>query len=611
MSRRALALAFVLLVAALLVPFPLGTAEASDREVHVEAISLGYDPAIIRVSRGQRVSITLSSLDVTHGLYVDGYAVRTEAQPGQEGRVSFVADRPGKFRFRCSVACGSLHPFMVGELIVEPNHLFPRSMALVVAATLGMVGYLGTTGQQDRGAKPGRRIEFTRLPWVKRLLRQRWLQPALMLPLLFGFVLMILAGFVSTPIGSKNAAIIFVWIVWWALLILVLLPFTGRLWCAACPIPAPGEWLQRRGIVVKRQGRPLTLGIKWPRSLDNIWLQNLAFLGVALFSGVILTQPWATSAALLGFILLATASGLIFERRVFCRYLCPVGGFIGLYAMLAPVELRVIDRETCENHRGKECYLGSDQGHGCPWRIRPWRMQRNAYCGLCTECIKTCPKDNVAIQTRPFGTDLFVADERGLDEAFKLLIMLTCALLYSAVFLGPWGWLKAWAGTSGGWDRVSYAAAFLAVNLLLAPGLLLLATWVSRALGGQRGLALSRLFRDNAYALIPMGLSAWMAFSLSFVLVNGSYVIPLLSDPFGWGWNLLGTRDLAWAPILTQAIPYLQVAVLIGGLLFSIKTAYAIGLQHNAERRRRISSLLPMAGLLAGATAIFLKLYLA
>ena len=135
------------------------------------------------------------------------------------------------------------------------------------------------------------RFELTRYGWLKTLLKSRLLQPALMLITFFFFVLAILTGFVGTPAGNRNFAIIFVWIVWWALLIIVCGPFFGRMWCMVCPIPTPGEWLQRRAIVQRKPGRLHTLRRRWPHRLRNIWLQNFGFLAMAIFSTIILTRP--------------------------------------------------------------------------------------------------------------------------------------------------------------------------------------------------------------------------------------------------------------------------------------------------------------------------------
>ena len=289
----------------LFAPLSLGGEHPTEHHLTVSARSFAFEPAVIQVSRGDRVILDLESVDVTHGMYLDGYALDAVSEPGHTARIDFVADRVGKFKYRCSLACGPLHPFMIGELVVTPNIPYRRAIAVALLGAVGSLVHIwprsrARPAQENRDQNsPGRRIELTGRPVLKRLLRWRGLQPLLMLITLFGFVVVLLSGLFGTPVGSKNFAIIFTWIVWWALVIVLLVPLTGRLWCAMCPIPAPGEWLQRRGIVTKRRSGLLSLARKWPRKLDNIWLQNFAFLGVAIFSGVILTRPRATGAVLL------------------------------------------------------------------------------------------------------------------------------------------------------------------------------------------------------------------------------------------------------------------------------------------------------------------------
>jgi polyferredoxin len=334
---------------------------------------------------------------------------------------------------------------------------------------------------------PVDRVELTRFAPLRQLVKARGLQFWLILPGLTGFVLVILTGLWGTRVGSANFSIIFVWIVWWAALIMLLIPLGGRAWCAMCPIPAPGEWLQRRAFIRKGREKPLALVARhWPKRFKNIWLQNAAFLGVALFSAIILTRPVATAVVLLAFIGAAVALHLVYGKRVFCRYVCPVGGFVGLYAMVAPLEIRVKDPQVCRTHKEKECLRGSATAYGCPWLEYPGTMARNTYCGMCTECLKACPKDNVAINLRPFGQDLLVAGERRLDEAYKAFIMLTCAGVYSAVMMGPWGWLKDWANLDNLPGFAAYAVLFLGANLLVVPGLYYLATSAGRRLAGAR-----------------------------------------------------------------------------------------------------------------------------
>lgn len=126
-------------LAILLVPIPALSAAPGERYFRVEASSFEYTPAEIAVNPGDRVTIELASTDVVHGLYLDGYDLNTTADPGQPARLTFTADKAGAFRFRCSVTCGALHPFMIGKLTVGENDLLWRAIGLAVLAAFAGV----------------------------------------------------------------------------------------------------------------------------------------------------------------------------------------------------------------------------------------------------------------------------------------------------------------------------------------------------------------------------------------------------------------------------------------------------------------------------------------
>jgi hypothetical protein len=288
---------------------------------------------------------------------------------------------------------------------------------------------------------------------------------------------------------------------------------------------------------------------------------------------------------------------------------CPVGGFIGLYSLVAPVALRVRDPLVCQEHRTKDCYLGNAAGYGCPWLEQPWTMDRSAYCGLCGECLRTCTKDNVTVNLRPPGPDLLVAQGWKLDEAYKAFIMLACAAIYPVVFLGPWGRLKEWANLDTRSGFAVYALGFLMLNLVALPALHLGLAALTRWVSGLRDIPLRRLFVALAYALVPLGLAAWMAFTVSLVFANLSYASSVLSDPFGWGWNLLGTRDFVWRPWLTEWVPPIQASLLIAGLIGSIAAADGI-LRKIHGKAVAVQGLLVQVFVLTTETAFLLWLYL-
>jgi polyferredoxin len=461
------------------------------------------------------------------------------------------------------------------------------------------------------------RFDLTRFPVVKFLLKNRWPQLIIFILMLAGFLYAIMAGYIGTPVGNNNFGIVFVWIAWWAILILVAVPFFGRGWCAVCPIPMPGEWIQRGAILEPPSRKPRWLSLRWPNKFRNIWMQNLTFTLVALFSAVILTTPKVTAVVLTVMLFLAVGMSVVFERRTFCRYLCPVSGFIGLYAQTAPIELRVKEKQVCITCDGKPCYngastlrqayggaspsTGSAAGYGCPWDVFPGGLTKNTYCGLCMECLRTCPNDNIAVNLRPFAADL-AQPSRKMDEAFKAFIMLGAAMVYAGVLLGPWGTLKAAAYSVGTGEWFGYVAAFLALIFGLLPALFLLAVKVGQGIS-KSNVPARHSFTAFATVLIPLGLMFWVGFSLSFVLTNASYILIALSDPFGWGWNLFGTAAVTWHPFLTATLVPLQILALLGGLLWSARTALKV------SREVKVSSV-PVVVFATLATLIMLGLLL-
>jgi len=84
-------------------PLPVQPNAPQERTFRVEAGQFAYSPSELKVNPGDSVAIQLVSTDVVHGLYVDGYDISIEADPGQTKTLSFVADKPGSFRFRCNV----------------------------------------------------------------------------------------------------------------------------------------------------------------------------------------------------------------------------------------------------------------------------------------------------------------------------------------------------------------------------------------------------------------------------------------------------------------------------------------------------------------------------
>jgi len=110
-----------------------------ERNFRIEARQFAYSPSELEVNPGDTVTVQLVSTDVVHGLYIDGYDISVEADPGQTATLTFTATKPGSFRFRCNITCGAMHPFMIGKLTVGANDWLFRSAGLAMVAVLGIV----------------------------------------------------------------------------------------------------------------------------------------------------------------------------------------------------------------------------------------------------------------------------------------------------------------------------------------------------------------------------------------------------------------------------------------------------------------------------------------
>jgi len=120
----------------LFTPIPERIPPSEERSFRVEASQFAFSPAILKVNRGDQITIELVSQDVVHGLAVDGYGYEISADPGQPKSLTFTANKSGSFRIRCSVTCGNMHPFMIGKLQVGRNDLLWRGIGLSVLAVV-------------------------------------------------------------------------------------------------------------------------------------------------------------------------------------------------------------------------------------------------------------------------------------------------------------------------------------------------------------------------------------------------------------------------------------------------------------------------------------------
>jgi polyferredoxin len=441
------------------------------------------------------------------------------------------------------------------------------------------------------------RLDLLEVPWLRKALLSKLLQPSLQIPLLVLMIAVTVLGFLDTQDGEKNLATQLVWTLWWPGIIFTFI-LVGRLWCFMCPFGALNEWPSR---LVK----PTRL---FPRAIRNLWPATGLFVLLTLLDEQlgVFDSPRATAWIIVFFALLALGIGLLYQRRSFCRYVCPIGGMIGIYSMLAPVELRAKSRAVCRADSSKACYRGSDAAYGCPMFEFPLAMDRNTYCNLCFECVKACPKENLSLRLRPFGQDLWTTVKRPFDESYFAIVLVGVTTIVTAQMLPAWdpfiSWLAGFLGPIRGWVKpVTYltmteAAVFLVGSLVVFPLLLVAGARLADRTGGKNVKGTFVLFCSM---FIPIALGMHLSHNLSHLFMEGPGIVPAvqrLVKPFAW----LGAGEPVWevTPLLgTPVIFWLQVALLFLSFAFSIKVGQRLVLNFYDEDAPAGRILVPMVAL--------------
>lgn len=166
------------------------------------------------------------------------------------------------------------------------------------------------------------------------------------------------------------------WGIWWPF-VLVSMVLVGRLWCGVlCPEGALSEAASRHS-----RGKVVPLWIKW-----RGW-SFVAFACTTVYGQMVSVYQYPRPALVIlgGSTLAAIAIGFLYGRnkRVWCRYLCPVHGVFALLAKLAPLHFAV-DQATWQ---AWPKFRGSRVQHvNCAPLVPIRTMRGSSACHMCGRC---------------------------------------------------------------------------------------------------------------------------------------------------------------------------------------------------------------------------------
>lgn len=175
----------------------------------------------------------------------------------------------------------------------------------------------------------------------------------------------------------------------------------------------------------------------------------------------------------------------------------------------------------------------------------------------------------------------------------------------------PSGLLTAWLGSAPIYHFIElrpYYMMFETAVLVLSPfiygGLYMLCMALAKLLTGSQ-LTVMQLSLRFAYSLLPIALVYNITHYYTLIFTQGVKVVSMLSDPFGWGWNLIGSAGLWRAPIIPDVavVWHTQVGLIVLGHIISVYVGHRIALRSFATTRQATLSQLPLLLLMMAFTA--------
>ncbi len=380
------------------------------------------------------------------------------------------------------------------------------------------------------------------------------------------FALVVLTGLFGDQTPVLNLAPTVVWVIWWVGFSLFT-ALVGNLWALANPLKVVFEWadgLARRLGVDEGLEGDAAYPARW-----DVWPALALFF---IFVWVELVLPGSATPRNIAFLMLlyssVTWAGMsVFGKETWLRKGEAFSVFFDILARFAPTETRVSGDGV--NRYGRFA------------RAAPGERELNL---------------------RPPAVGLLLPGGASAGMVAFVVFMLASVtfdgLLATPLWVGGLFFFQSTIGSVGALASLFYGTLGLVLVPLAFFGLYAGFVKLCQALGGGAGFW--RLAGAFAYSLVPIALAYQAAHYLTLLFTEGQNLVTLVSDPFGWGWDLFGTADypVDVSVVGAASVWYSQVALIVAGHVVAVYLAHAAALRTSGPKKAALRGQLPMVALM-------------
>ena len=483
-----------------------------------------------------------------------------------------------------ALAARTAHAHGFGERydLPLPLNLFVVGAAATVAASFVVLS-LFVRGGSGRISYPRR--DLLRVPLLGPVLSSGALISVLRSVGVVVLVLLVTAGLIGANRPLENISPTFVWIIFWVGMG-YLTALLGNVWAVVNPWRTVYEWTER---IAASPSGPMYI---YPRGWDA-WPAVVLFLVFVWLENVYpsAAAPLNLSVLIVLYSLVTWAGMLLFGKHAWLRNGEIFSVLFAFFARFSPTEIRVPESRAC-----RSC------GGGC----EPY----GGGCVDCLECFQVAGGlgDAREVNLRPYAVGLTMPGWLSTSGAVFVVLMLASVTFDGLSETRLWRSVQnAFYSTASTLNTdalgvidtvgiVAVVAAFAVVYLAFSWG-------IRQASGEDAGVVtVARVF---VLSLVPIALAYNLAHFIGYLLIQGQLIIPLASDPFGWGWDLLGTAGymLDLEIIGAQAVWYISLAAIVLGHVASVYVAHVVSLGRPVARASALKGQYAMLALMVLYTA--------